>query len=165
MDLLIVRHAIAFAPNPRRWPEDRERPLTPEGVARARRAAQGLGRIVGPPQRVLMSPLVRAVETAAILTAYAGWPEASLCAALAPQVSPETLLEALRAEPCRRVAIVGHQPGLGRLMAHCLSGTARPDAFQLKKPGVALLAFTGAVRAGGATLCWLLPPGVLRAVR
>jgi phosphohistidine phosphatase len=169
VDLLIVRHAIAFSPNPRRWPEDRERPLTPEGVVRARRAAKGLGRIVDPPERVLTSPLARAVETAAILTACAGWPEASLCAALAPGVSPETLLEvlleALRAEPCRRVAIVGHQPGLGRLMAHCLAGAARPDAFQLKKPGAALLAFTGAVRAGGATLCWLLPPGVLRAVR
>ena len=50
-------------------------------------------------------------------------------------------------------------------MAHCLAGAARPEAFELKKPEVVLLAFTGAVRAGGATLRWLLPPGVLRAVR
>ncbi len=165
MDLLIVRHAIACAHNPRRWPDDGERPLTPEGAERAKRAARGIGRVVGAPERVLTSPLARALETAAILTAHAGWPQARLCTALAPEAALEALLEALRAEPGRRVAIVGHQPGLGRLMAHCLAGTARPEAFELKKPGVALLGFAGAVCAGGGTLRWLLPPGVLRAVR
>ncbi len=151
MDLVIVRHAGAFARDPRRWPDDRERPLTPKGALRARRVAAGLGRILEPPQRVLTSPFVRAVETAAILTAHAGWAQASLCTALAPEVPPEALLEVLRAERGRRIAIVGHEPQLGRLVAHCLSA-APPDAFALKKPGVALLEFTGAVQAGGATL-------------
>ena len=152
MELVIVRHASAFARDPRRWPDDRERPLTPEGMLRARRTAAGLARILEPPERVLTSPFVRAVETAAILTTHAGWAQARPCTALAPEVPPEALLEALRAESARRIAIVGHEPQLGRLMAHCLASAARPNALALKKPGVALLEFTGAVRAGGATL-------------
>ncbi len=165
MELVIVRHASAFARDPRRWPDDRERPLTPEGVLRARRAAAGLGRILEPPERVLSSPFVRAVETAAILTTHAGWAQASPCTALAPEVPPEELLEALRAEPARRIAIVGHEPQLGRLLAQCLASAARPDALALKKPGVAFLSFDGAPRAGQATLCWLVSPSVLRAIR
>ena len=76
MELLVVRHAIAFERNARRWPHDAERPLSAHGVARARKAALGLKRLTSPPARVLVSPLRRARETAAILTRFAGWPEA-----------------------------------------------------------------------------------------
>jgi phosphohistidine phosphatase len=165
VELVIVRHASAFARDPRRWPDDRERPLTPEGMLRARRTAAGLGRILAPPERVLTSPFVRAVETAAILTTHAGWAQASPCTDLAPEVPPEALLEALRAEPARRIAIVGHEPQLGRLMAHCLASAARAQAFALKKFGVAFLSFDGTPTAGQATLRGLLSPGVLRAIR
>ena len=64
MELLIVRHAIAFPRDAGRWPDDTGRPLTVEGVKRARRAAAGLKRIVKRPTLVLTSPLVRARETA-----------------------------------------------------------------------------------------------------
>src|SRR5580698_4658247 len=68
MDLLIVRHAIAFERNPRRWRDDGERPLSPEGMVRARKAAAGLRQITERPQCVLTSPLMRARQTATILT-------------------------------------------------------------------------------------------------
>jgi len=32
MDLYIVRHAVAFDRDAERWPDDRERPLTPRGI-------------------------------------------------------------------------------------------------------------------------------------
>ena len=60
MELLVVRHAIAFERSPRRWPDDAERPLSPQGAARARKAALGLKRITPRPARVLVSPLRRA---------------------------------------------------------------------------------------------------------
>ncbi len=41
MELLIVRHAIAFERNAKRWPDDAERPLSP--LMRASRAATSLG--------------------------------------------------------------------------------------------------------------------------
>lgn len=164
MDLLIVRHAIAAQRNPGRWPQDAARPLTPEGARRARRAARGLARLAAPPGRLLTSPFARATQTAAILTEVAHWPQALECAALSPEQPPQALLQALRAAAQERVAIVGHQPALGRLIAHCLPGSVRPQAIELRKFGVALLSFDGSARAGGARLRWLLAPSVLRAI-
>lgn len=165
MELLIVRHAIAFEPDARRWPDDGERPLSSQGVARARKAAAGMKQLVRAPGRVLASPLVRARQTAAILTEVAGWPRATDCAELAPGGSPEALLVTLKRMPETRIAVVGHEPGLGRLVAVSLPGAAGAEGFRFKKMGVALLTFQGAARAGGARLAWLVPAKVLRAAR
>ena len=168
MELLVVRHAIAFERSARRWPDDAQRPLSPQGVARARKAALGLKRVTEHPALVLVSPLRRARQTAAILTQFAGWPDAGECVQLLPGTSPEGLLELLallaRARG-GRIAVVGHQPGLGRLLAVCLPGGPRAAAFQFRKMGVALLSFRGAARARRGELIWLLPPRVLRAAR
>jgi phosphohistidine phosphatase len=165
MQLLVVRHAIAFERSPARWPDDAERPLTPEGTERARKAAQGLKRIGAPPARVLASPLRRAQETASILTRFAGWPEATVCVQLLPGAAPEELLALLARARDRSLAVVGHEPAVGRLIAACLPGGAGAAAFEMKKMGVALLEFPGAARAGRGRLVWLLPPKMLRAVR
>ena len=165
MELLVVRHATAFERSPRRWPDDAERPLSPQGAARARRAALGLKRVTPRPARVLVSPLRRARQTAAILTRFAGWPEARECVQLLPGASPQGVLALLARTRGRRLAVIGHQPALGRLLAACLPGGARAAAFELRKMAVALLAFQGSVRPGGAQLIWLLPPRVLRAAR
>jgi phosphohistidine phosphatase len=165
MELLIVRHAIAFEADARRWPDDTERPLSPQGVARARKAAAGMKQLVGTPGRVLASPLVRARQTAALLTEVAGWPQATLCTELAPGGSPEALLAVLKRTPGTRIAVIGHEPGLGRLVAASLPGSAAAQGFRFRKMGAALLTFRGAVHAGGAQLAWLVPAKVLRAAR
>jgi phosphohistidine phosphatase len=162
MELLVVRHAIAFERNARRWPNDAERPLSPHGVARAREAALGLKRTTPRPARVLVSPLRRARESAALLTRFAGWPEATQCVQLLPDASPEALLALLARARDRRLAVVGHQPGLGRLLAACLPG-GEAAAFELRKMGVALLSFPGLARAGRGQLVWLVAPKMLRA--
>jgi phosphohistidine phosphatase len=165
MELLIVRHAIACERDARRWPDDGERPLSPRGISRARKAAAGMKRLVRAPGRVLVSPLTRTRQTAAILTEVAGWPEARECAELAPGGSPEALLALLKRMGGSRIAVVGHEPGLGRLLAVSLPGTVAAPGFGLRKMGAALLHFRGAARAGGARLAWLVPPKVLRAAR
>lgn len=164
MELLILRHAIAFPRDPRRWPDDSERPLTMEGVKRARRAAAGLKRIAKRPALVLASPLVRARDTAAIFAQAAHWPEATECAALSPAGTPEEVLEMLRHRGAKAecVAVVGHQPHLGRLLALCLRGDARSEAFELKKGAVACVRFGGSPRSRQGALEWSLPPRVLR---
>jgi len=165
MELLIVRHAVAFECDARRWPDDGERPLSPQGIARAEKAAAGMKQLVRAPARVLTSPLTRARQTAAILTELAGWPKASDCAELAPGESPEALLGVLKRMPEPRIAVVGHEPGLSRLVAASLPGSPAAEAFRFKKMGVALLTFDGAARSRGARLTWLLPAKVLRAAR
>lgn len=84
MDLLIIRHAIAFERDRHRWRQDAERPLSPAGMRRARKAAAGLKQLTKRPQRLLTSPLVRARQTAQILTEVAGWPAAEEIPELAP---------------------------------------------------------------------------------
>jgi phosphohistidine phosphatase len=165
MELLIVRHAIAFERDARRWPDDGERPLSPRGVARARKAAAGLKQLVRAPGRVLVSPLTRTRQTAAILTEVAGWPDATPCAELAPGGSPEALLALLKRMREPRIAVVGHEPGVGRLLTVALAGTLAAQGLSLKKMGAALLTFQGTARAGSARLAWLVPPKVLRAAR
>jgi phosphohistidine phosphatase len=164
MELLIVRHAIACERNAKRWPDDSERPLSPRGAARGSKAAAGLKVIAPRPARVLVSPLVRTRQTAAMLSEQAGWPAAVDCPQLLPGATPEALLVVLRRMPNRCIALVGHEPGLGRLLEACLSGSAHGRAFTLKKLGAALLEFPGAARAGGGRLIWLAPPKMLRAL-
>jgi phosphohistidine phosphatase len=165
MELLIVRHAIAYERNAKRWPDDGARPLSPRGVMRARRAAAGLRKLALRPVRVLASPLERTQQTAAILAQYGGWPKALPCPLLLPGSSPQELLALLARTRGQRLAVVGHQPDLGRLIAVCLPGGAGSAAFELRKMAVALIAFDGAPRAGQGELRWLVPPKLLRAVR
>jgi phosphohistidine phosphatase len=166
VELLILRHAIAFPRDAKRWPDDSERPLTMEGVKRARRAAAGLKRIAARPALVLTSPLVRARDTAAIFTQAARWPEAEHSDALTPGAPPEAVLEALRRHRAKAncVAVVGHQPHLGRLLALCLRGDARAEAFELKKSAVVCVRFEGPVRAHQGMLTGLYPPRTLRQI-
>jgi phosphohistidine phosphatase SixA len=163
MELLIVRHAIACEPDARRWPDDALRPLSPRGAARAGPAARGLRRLAPAPLRVWVSPLRRAKQTAAILARFADWPEGEECAQLLPEASPEALLAVLERAREKCQAVVGHQPGLGRLIAACLPDRAQSAAFELKKMGAALLSFPGGAHAGGGALLWLVPPRILRA--
>ena len=165
LELVIVRHAIAFERDARRWPDDAERPLSPQGVARALKAAAGMRQLVLRPARVLMSPLLRARQTAAILTEIAAWPRPCECAELAPGVAPEALLALLRRLPDKRIAVVGHEPGLSRLLAAALAGNPAAQAFRFRKMGAALLTFPGSAREGAARLEWLLPAKALRAAR
>ena len=164
MELLIVRHAIACERNAKRWPDDGARPLSPRGVMRARRAAAGLKKLRLRPVRVFASPLERTRQTAAILTQYAGWPKAIPTPQLLPGGSPQALLALLARTRGQRLAIIGHQPDLGRVIAACLPGTSGGAAFELRKMSVALISFQGPPRAAQGELSWLLPPKVLRAI-
>lgn len=165
MELVLVRHAIACQRDSERWPNDGRRPLSPRGVLRARKAAAGLKRLIARPRRVLTSPLLRTRQTAEVLAERAGWPAAIPCAELAPEEPAQALLAILHHEQDELVALVGHQPGLSELIALALPGSSRPEAFELKRFGVALLSFEAAPAAGSGTLQWLLPPRLLRAVR
>jgi len=163
MELLIVRHAIAFERNARRWPDDGERPLTPRGVQRARQAAAGLRVLARRPARVLTSPLLRARQTAALLAQIAHWPPAAECAQLDPDAAPQALLSLLARARHTAVAVVGHEPHVSRLLATCLCGASEDAAFRFKKMGAALVRFRGSAQRGQGELVWLLPPRALRA--
>jgi phosphohistidine phosphatase len=162
LELLLVRHAPARKRDPRRWPGDSRRPLSARGVRRFQRAAAGLERVTARPERVFSSPLLRARQTAVILRTVAGWPAARVVAELAPGRDPERLLRRLGDADADRVAIVGHEPGLGQLLALCVAGAGGRARSEFRKGGVACVGFAGGMQPGSGQLRWLLPPRLLR---
>ncbi|MEA3138886.1 MAG: phosphohistidine phosphatase [Gammaproteobacteria bacterium] len=165
MDLLIIRHAIALDRDRYRWREDAARPLSPAGIRRARKAAEGLKKLTSRPQRLLTSPLVRAKQTAQILTDVAGWPAAEVVSELSPGEPALAVIELLAKDHSKLTAVVGHQPGLGHLLAACMLGGGGSLRIELKKNAVACVSFNGKPRAGQAELKWLATPRMLRALR
>src|SRR5918996_4259268 len=113
-ELYLVRHAIA-AERGDDWPDDDKRPLTERGIARFREAVNGLKALDVELDEIFTSPLVRAKQTADLLAAgVKGKPSVKLLDALAPGHSPAAVLAQLaKSAKRRRIALVGHEPGLG----------------------------------------------------
>ena len=165
MELLIIRHAIAYERDRHRWRDDGARPLSPSGMRRSRQAAAGLKLITKAPDRLLTSPLVRARQTAKILTEVAGWPPAEESAELSPGAAVQSVFTLLAKDRSKRVALVGHQPDLGALLTTCLLGNHSGIPIDWKKNAVACVDFEGTLRAGRAALKWLATPRMLRGLR
>jgi phosphohistidine phosphatase len=162
IEIILVRHATAFERDRARWPDDRKRPLSPEGKEKFRKAATGLTRWLPDIDCVLTSPLTRARETAEILEEIGGWPQAGACPELAPQSSPTAVLAMLKALKAKHIALIGHEPNLSALLSVCVAGSGSRPFSDLKKGGIACLAFPTEVSAGKATLNALVPPRALR---
>ncbi|HLW17561.1 MAG TPA: histidine phosphatase family protein [Actinomycetota bacterium] len=161
LDLIIVRHAIAYEQDPLRWPDDAERPLTMEGEVSFRKTARGVAQLTDPPSVSLASPYVRAWRTAEILSEEAGWPQPEPFKALEANRDAQGVLDELNdIEGGPSIALVGHEPMLSELISMLIGGAN----VELKKGAVARLN-AHALTRGGATLRWLLPPKVLRAAR
>lgn len=160
MQLLIIRHAIAVEPAP--GLADEARALTEEGVTKFLEAARGLAAALDPPDVLLTSPWLRAVQTAEI--AAAAWGKVSPRTANALGGGRvEDVLKALDGHRGKKlVAVVGHEPQLSALLARLL-GSPDGSRFAFKKGGAALVDLSGDLRDGGA-LVWSMPPRLLRAL-
>jgi phosphohistidine phosphatase len=159
--LYLVRHAIAAERGPS-FPDDRKRPLTPEGIERFKRAVDGLKELDLELEVIVTSPLVRAVQTAELLAAgIGGKPKIEMLEVLAPGGRLTHVLEAL-AKYCKRtrhLAFVGHEPDLGELAARLLRARG---TIEFKKGAVCCVELDGAMPTGPGTVKWLLPPRALR---
>ncbi|HET7248294.1 MAG TPA: histidine phosphatase family protein [Gemmatimonadales bacterium] len=162
--LLVVRHAIAedAAEWARAHPDDAGRPLTSEGKKKMKRVADALCALVPDIQQLATSPLTRAVQTAEILAAAYDGLDPVVVPVLAPAQSPVDVTRWLAGERRHEtVAIVGHEPGLSRVVSWLLAGSER-SFVEIKKGAAVLLAFPDAVDAAAATLQWALTPSQLR---
>lgn len=145
MDLFLIRHAAAEAADPAVAAQDgaqladARRPLTARGRARFAQTVAALGHAGVRLDRLVHSPLLRAVETADLLVPLLrGTTE--VCADLAAAPT-EGLLARLEGAS---VAAVGHQPYLGELLS-LLSG-APPELVLWRKGGLVWL--VGALAPG-----------------
>ena len=160
LELYLVRHGVA-AERGKEWPDDSKRPLTADGIARLRRSAKGLNAIDVTFDQIVTSPLVRARQTADVLSEeLKGKPPIATADALAPAGSSAAVMQELaRHVRNARVALVGHEPNLGELAAQFI-GARTPLEF--KKGGMCRIDFDILPPKGGGTLCWFLTPKMLR---
>lgn len=120
MRVILVRHGDADAEIPEGL-EDDARALTARARALLPGHFAGLTAHIGTPKLILMSPLVRAVQTATLLSQAVGY-EGPLKThrGLFPD-GPVGAIEALLAEFLgETVVLVGHQPSMGSAAAHFL---------------------------------------------
>ena len=159
-ELYLVRHGIA-AERGDDWPDDTKRPLTTAGVSRFREVVEGLVWFGVGIDEIYTSALVRARQTADLLSAgLGGHPPVRVLDELAPAHPPEQLLaELARRVKRRRIALVGHEPDLGELAA-ALIGAQR--ALPFRKGGVCRIDVDRLGASAAGSLIWFLPPKVLR---
>lgn len=128
MDLLLYRHADAedvtgaFS--------DHERALTEKGRQQAKRMAAWLNARLPADTRILVSPAVRAQQTAAALkrefTTSAALDTSTTCASVIKTLGPR--------RHTGTILLVGHQPTLGEMASFLLTGKA--GGFSVKKAAV-----------------------------
>ena len=161
MRVLIIRHAIAE--DAQGGQSDAERALTKAGRRKMREAADGLSRVVEKIDVLGSSPLVRARQTAQIISeAYDGISLATVDA-LKPGKPLKAVLQWVQSQPAdATVALVGHEPQLGLLVGWLLSGEQRRSFVRFRKGGACLLRFDRSVRAGAGVLEWMLKPSQMR---
>lgn len=117
MDLILWRHAEAVDGTP-----DLERRLTARGVRQARRAGEWLHERLPNRARILVSPAVRAQQTAHELAKLAKRTVRTVDA-IAPDVSARDVLDAANWPRSKvPIVIVGHQPTLGQVASLLLAG-------------------------------------------
>ncbi len=159
-ELYIVRHDIAEERGDA-WPDDTKRPLTEEGMQRMRRAARALARIGVCVDVVVTSPLVRTRQTAELFAAaFSPHPAVVNLDALAPDGSASAVLAELdKYSKKKRIALVGHEPGVGDLASR-LAGMKHPMEF--KKGAICRIDVEALPPKGPGAMRWFLSPKILR---
>lgn len=154
--LYFLRHGLAD-PDQYTGPDDL-RPLTVEGRRNLHETARFLAARQLPCDRIVSSPLVRAVETAEIIAAGLGLSDRLVvadrvrCGFRAADLGP-VLAEA--ASNCRHVMLVGHEPDFSQVIGALTGGLV-----VMKKGALARVDLLDGRRG---QLVWLLQPKVLLA--
>ncbi|HEY9098534.1 MAG TPA: phosphohistidine phosphatase SixA [Thiobacillus sp.] len=125
MELILWRHADAEETRP-----DLDRELTDKGRKQAARVADWVTLRLPPDIRILVSPAIRAVQTAQALGR-----NYEIVPALAPGARVEDVLSVAGwPNSSHPVMIVGHQPTLGQVAMFLLSG--QTGDLTVKKAGI-----------------------------
>lgn len=160
--LYLIRHGVA-AERGDAYPDDTKRPLTSEGMQKLRRESKALVALDIEFDVILTSPLVRTRQTADIIAAaFRTEPPIVNIASLAPGGTHNAIVEDLaRHQRKHRIAIVGHEPGIGELASR-LIGLRR--ALDFKKGAICRIDVAALPPTGAGRLRWFLTPRILRRI-
>jgi len=162
-ELYLIRHGVAEERG-EAWPDDAKRPLTQDGMSKLRKSARALKLLGVVIDVIVASPFVRTRQTAEIVAAGLDpHPHIVTAESLAPGGAVTAVLSELEKHAKReRIALVGHEPGIGELAAR-LVGTRHPIPF--KKGAVCRVDVEGLPSPGPGNLRWFLTAKILRSIR
>lgn len=158
MLLGLMRHGVAEDAGPATGFRDETRRLTPEGRRRMEAEGRALRTLGWQPAVIITSPLVRCVETAAIVAEHLEVPVREHHS-LAPGARVDAVRDLLAEYPdAESVMMCGHQPDMSLITAELCGGLVI-----FKKGTVALLDVSDG-RLGGAVVNAVYPPRALRMI-
>lgn len=164
MELYLLRHGLAVERGAPGFKDDSTRPLTPKGRRQLRKITAAIKKMDLRCDQILSSPLVRAKQTAEIVAAGLKLKkQLKFSNALAPAGSPAVLFRQLaRLKPSpKRLLLVGHEPGLSRLVSRLITGGLELQ-LDFKKGGLCKLEVETLRDSKCAKLVWLLTPKQLK---
>ncbi len=140
---------------------DADRRLTDDGRRRMKTVAKAVAKLDAEYDAILVSPFVRARQTAEPVAEACGFRKPLLeTKALVPNADPVEVLHELARLAPGAALLVGHQPHLGRLLGLLFSGRTDVEA-PMKKAGLAGFETGPDPSLGGAELKFYLPPKLL----
>ena len=154
MHLWLLRHGDALH---RVGKSDTERPLSPLGRKQARRIGSFLAKQAAMPHSILCSPLLRAQQTAQIVSSQCNGSALETTDALLSGASHTELLRDLHSRSDQHLLLVGHEPLMSAFTSMLAAG--HPGSFIRFSPcTLALVTYTGRARPNGGTLELILSP-------
>lgn len=163
MEIFLLRHAPAGVPDPKRYSNDSQRPLTPDGIKKMKGVARAMRELKLKFDLILSSPLERAKGTAEIVAReFKQNRDLKFTEHLTPNGDAEILIERLASlyDRPRRVLLVGHEPHLSRLAGVLVAGSDAPG-LKLKKGGLCKLTVRRLRYEACAELEWVLTPKLM----
>lgn len=144
--------------------DDSKRPLVEKGRERSRKMARFLARELGEVSVIATSPLLRAVQTAEIVSRELKYQQLFELPELVPEAPPQAFARWLQTSIPRATSVlaIGHEPQLSVFASWLLTG--RTESFiELKKSGVIRLELESFDSIGPSTaeLRWVLAPKFL----
>lgn len=162
MQLYIIRHGIAHDRSDPDCPDDFHRELTEKGRLRTHKVALALKRLEVECERICSSPLLRAVQTAEILSDVNGGVEVQVTDMLQPEIPVGQTVDWLLSAGWMNQAVflTGHEPHLSSLVSRLATGG---DSLRMdfKKAGVCHLVVSATGWMPVAELKWLMKPSQL----
>ena len=160
--LYIVRHGTAVPHGSPDYPDD-ERPLTTKGEKRVAQVGRGLAKLSVAVDRIVTSPLPRALRTAELLAEALNLADTiETSDRLRVDRTAASIKKWLSERAETRLLVVGHNPWCTELTSLLATKGDCHLSFEMAKGAVAAFHHSS---AAGWCLDWVAPPALLRHVK
>ncbi len=160
MNVIFFRHGIAE--DMHESGDDFKRRLTETGKLKTGETARGLKFLSVKPDLICTSPLIRTRQTAEIIRdTLSPTSHVTQTDVLAPQGTPQQIINWLSNRKKSCVLMVGHMPNLAEAVSFFCTGSPDTDIL-FKKAAACQCSFSGKPTPGKARLDWLMQPKQLR---